>query len=64
MCIHITHIETPRNADSRESPMPAYALTELTAARLPSAETTRRTFRAQPLGSKALSAKYAVMVAH
>jgi imidazolonepropionase len=32
MYIHITHIETRRNADSRESPMTTYALTELTAA--------------------------------
>jgi imidazolonepropionase len=32
MCIHITHIETRRNADSRDSRMTAYALTDLTAA--------------------------------
>jgi len=32
MYIHITHIETGRNADSKGPPMTAYALTELTAA--------------------------------
>jgi imidazolonepropionase len=32
MCIHITHIETRCNADSRDSRMTAYALTDLTAA--------------------------------